>query len=655
MSVALSIGLSGLTANQSAIDITGQNISNAATPDYHRQVVDLADRTVGEPVGTGVRVRGIRQLADGLIDTAVAQNATETAGIGARLASLQQIQASLSPQQGSIQDQLSGFFNQLDQLSAQPGDPAQRRVTLGAASNLTGTLNSLSNDLSGMGKGLDDQMKALVGQINTLAPQVAQLNQSIQQATIQGISANDLKDQRSQLLGQLGQFMDLRVVPQDNGAVTVIAGGAPLIVGSLATALEFTTNSSGDAAVRLQGTQTDLEVSGGQLGAALQVRNGDLKGYQQQLDTLAQSLIRSLDGVNATGLGVGGPQALLVGHRAVNNANVPLALAGLAFPPTAGTLSVSVTDLATGQRTLKQVAVDPATQSLKGFAAAFNAAVGNAQAVVDPQTNTLRIIAQPGYGVDFAGRLPSAPQNSTLSGTATAALQGSYTGAKNDTYTFRMAGSGQVGVTPGLAINVRDGSGNLVTTLPIGQGYEPGSNLPAVNGVVVQMGAGTVNAGDQFQTAVVGQPDTAGVLTALGVNTLFSGSNATDIAVRPDLLSDPRQLATGLTGAQGDNGNLSRLSALQDKSLLGNGTQTFSQYYANMAGTLGGQVQSLTQQQSAKQALGQNLTAQQQSVSGVDNNEELLHLLQFQRGFQMSSEYLSVVNQTLDELANIIK
>jgi flagellar hook-associated protein FlgK len=52
--------------------------------------------------------------------------------------------------------------------------------------------------------------------------------------------------------------------------------------------------------------------------------------------------------------------------------------------------------------------------------------------------------------------------------------------------------------------------------------------------------------------------------------------------------------------------------------------------------------------------VGQRLLAERQSVSGVDPNEELVRLLQFQRAFQMSSRYLVVVNDTLDELLRLV-
>jgi flagellar hook-associated protein 1 FlgK len=267
----------------------------------------------------------------------------------------------------------------------------------------------------------------------------------------------------------------------------------------------------------------------------------------------------------------------------------------------------------------------------------------------------LRILAAPGYAFDFAGQVPTAPQIMNVTGTAVPQITGAYTGSANDTYTFRVVGSGTVGVTPNLALNVYDNKGTLLGAENIGQGYTAGTALGPINGVSVSLGAGTVNDGDSFGTQVVANADTAGILPALGLNTFFTGSSATNVQVNPALLNQPAQLAASRTGLPGDNTNLQRLLALGNQPLLANGTLTFNQAYANMAAGVGSQVQDLTRQQGALKAVGQQLSSQQQSLSGVDPNEQLIHLLQFQQAFQMSAKYVSTINTTMNELANIIQ
>ncbi|MCP6757080.1 hypothetical protein NL533_36180, partial [Klebsiella pneumoniae] len=77
---------------------------------------------------------------------------------------------------------------------------------------------------------------------------------------------------------------------------------------------------------------------------------------------------------------------------------------------------------------------------------------------------------------------------------------------------------------------VRNAANNVVATLNVGQGYTPGTTLTVANGITVSLGAGTTNAGT-FSVPVTSQPDTTGLLAALGVNGIFSGGDAGSIAV----------------------------------------------------------------------------------------------------------------------------
>ena len=87
--------------------------------------------------------------------------------------------------------------------------------------------------------------------------------------------------------------------------------------------------------------------------------------------------------------------------------------------------------------------------------------------------------------------------------------------------------------------------------------------------------------------------------------------------MQPGLLNSPQSFATSLTGQPGDSSNIQRLTQLNSANLLAGGTQTLQQYFASTVGNLGAQVQNLTQQQSAQQAVNQQLQTQQQGVSGV--------------------------------------
>ncbi len=654
----LNSGVSALNAAQTALSVIGNNLANSNTPGYHEQVVDLTEAMptqVGNLVlGSGVQVSDTRRIIDNPLETAITNQTFSLASTTAQLNTLQQVQTTLSPSSGSLGDDIETFFNDVQQLATQPADPTQRTVVVGDAQNITSEFNSLSSSLGQLQDGVDSQLSDTVTSVNSLAQQIAQLNGQIQAASVNGATPNDQLDQRDQLVNQLAQSLNVQVVPASFNQVNVLAGGVPLVVANQSNALQFSLDSSGQAQVTESNSSTPLTITGGQLGGLLAAQNQTLPQVQAQLNTLAGTFIAQVDNVQATGLGLSGPSTLLSGTRGVNSVTAPLDQAGLAFPPQAGTLYVSVTNQSTGARTLSAVNIDPSTQSLNDVAAALSA-VPNLQAVTNPQTGTLQVMAQPGFAFDFAGQPPTTPNTSGFTGSATPQVGGQYTGTGNDTYSFQVVGSGTVGVTPNLSLQVTDSSGQAIATLNVGQGYSPGTALTVANGITVQLASGTANNGDTFSTPVVAQPDTAGILTALGLGTFFSGSTAADIAVQPALVNNPDLLAASRNGDSGDNSNLNRLAALDNQPLLGNGTQTFSQAFDATIGTVATQVQQLTDQQTSQQALGQSLQTQQQSISGVDPNTELVNLMNFQQSFQMASEYIATVNSTLQSLFQVLQ
>lgn len=652
-----STGLSALSTSQRALDIVGQNIANAGTPGYHRQVPRLATRLPTEKenlsIGMGVQITTIDRLRSALLDAAVTQQQSELSDTTAQLKALRQIEGFLNGDEGSIHDRLEAFFNQLEQLSGNPDDATLRQGVLGGAVALTDQLNATAGQFEKIRTGLDAQIAGAVGEINPITQQIADLNAAIQRSEIRGVAANDLRDQRDQLVNELADRVGVRVIDQDQGQVTILLGGVALVLGNQASTLKSSVDDQGQAVVTLANSSEPIDISGGSVGGLLQIRNQSLPDFVSRLDAIAGELIGRLDAIHATGIGLGGPLTELSGQRAVRSTTAPLADAGLAIPAQAGSLFVSVTNLATGQRTMQAVAIDPETQSLADIASAISG-VGNIQAIADAQTGTLRIFAANGYAFDFAGRLVPSPDISGITGSTIPTIAGAYTGTKNDAFTFTVVGSGTVGVTPNLTLQVKNSAGTTIASLNIGQGYEAGTALQVADGVTVKLAAGAANNGDTFSSQVVADPDTAGILPALGLNSFFTGHDAGDIGIRDDLLANPALLAASQTGQPGDGSILRQMAAVRDLPVLADGTQTLSQSVSAMVGAVGQQVQALDQSQTNQNSLSQTLAAQQQSVSGVDPNEELVSMLQFQRSFQLASRYISAVNDSLADLFKII-
>jgi flagellar hook-associated protein 1 FlgK len=158
---------------------------------------------------------------------------------------------------------------------------------------------------------------------------------------------------------------------------------------------------------------------------------------------------------------------------------------------------------------------------------------------------------------------------------------------------------------------------------------------------------------DPFAAPTVAAPDAAGVLAGLGVGGLFQGSDATALAVRPEFLSDPNRLAASQTGRPGDATNLDRFAAVRTQPAVGG--RTLTEEFTDLAAEVGVQVRSLDDQQTAQAGLLQQLTAQEQGVVGVDVNEELVKLLDYQRMVEGASRFISVVNTALDSILDIVR
>src|SRR5262245_4762089 len=148
--LGLSTGLSALRVSQRALDTIGQNIANANTPGYHRQVINLSTRLPIEldnlSIGTGVQITDIRRLHNRLLENALTQHASDSGTTTAQLDTLRHLEALLATGDGSIHDNMEAFFSALEQLSTKPGDDTLRRVALGAGAALSDEFNYVSSE-----------------------------------------------------------------------------------------------------------------------------------------------------------------------------------------------------------------------------------------------------------------------------------------------------------------------------------------------------------------------------------------------------------------------------------------------------------------------------------------------------------------------------
>ncbi|MEZ6050627.1 MAG: flagellar hook-associated protein FlgK [Planctomycetaceae bacterium] len=653
---SLNSALSALRVSQRALQTIGNNIANASTPGYHRQRIELADRRPvilgGLSIGQGVDVSRIQRLRDDALERTLLRTTSDTERLSASLETLRQVESLFTPGTGTLHASLQDFFNQWELLAAQPQEGVRRQEVIQSAVAVVDGINSLSGSLTQLKSGLKEEIEAAVNEVNRLSESAAGLNREIQLAEARGVTPNDLYDQRDRVVTQLAELIGADLI--DAGATQGIrlAGGESIIT-TRAQSLSAAVGPNGHIELLVgEGTEPVL-LSDSRLAGLIDGYNGIVPDFESRLDHLTTNIVAAVNTIHASGLGATGDLTILGSTRSILPTNISLNEADTDFPIEAGELSIGLTNTTPGERTLHRLPIDPSVDSLEDLASALDGLDGLA-AQVDTQSGRLAISAESGWTFDLTGGLPSHAAVDTATGTSLPEVSGQYLGDVNDEWTLTVTGSGTVGQDDDIAIEVRDSAGSLLATLPVGQGYAPGDVLAVAEGVSLRVPVGTLNDGDTFRLPVIADPDTSGALAALGVNDLFTGTRPGTLGVNRALLEDSSRLSVSQSGAAGDGRIATRMAALTEQSGL-NGNTSFSEYLARASGDAGVFVSHAEDDLAAMTQLSEQLTAERESVSGVNPDEELVHMLEFQRMFQTAARFLSSVNETLDEVLGLVR
>jgi flagellar hook-associated protein 1 len=337
LSASLAIALSGLNADQGAMEATTNNVANVNTPGYSREVPDLvaSDPIVEPPLtfGTGVTLQSIQSIRDPILENQIQQETQTQGQLNALVSALSQAQVSFTSNSGDIGTAISNFFDSVNQLATSPTDLSLRQGVLTAADNLATAFNNTANNLSSQQSSLNSNVVATVGQINQLTSQIAELNTEVSRLENSGQSAGTFIDQRQQAIDQLSSLVDVSVIQSNNTLTLTTANGTALVSGQQSFQLSTEPDSSGMQQIFSQGTNITSTIVSGQLGGELQARDQQIPAIQSQLDTLASDLANSINSVQTAGYDLNGN----VGTDLFNP------------PPASGTgaaasLSVAITD-----------------------------------------------------------------------------------------------------------------------------------------------------------------------------------------------------------------------------------------------------------------------------------------------------------------------
>lgn len=656
MSSDLQIGLSGILTAQRAMLVTSHNISNANTKGYTKQSSVLAARnptiTTAGTLGQGVELVKIIRHKDDYLNSRLRDISSSIGSASIKSQYLKELETVFNEtSDSSLNNALSSFFKGINDLSQYPEDISIRSTFLENANTLTDTFRRIVNELDQMKTFIKQSIENKLSDVNTISSNIANINKQIASLKTKGIESNDLLDKREALLHDLSKLTHITVNTQNNGMVDVMTPGGSLVSGTNVKSLTFDIDTSGTLSITDSEKMSKFTFKTGEIKALQDFYNTTIANYDKKLDNLASGIIKDVNRIHGEGVGLSGGFTSIKSINSVSSATAVLNTAGLTITPSTGDIYITVINTSTGAVTKNKISVNVATNSLTDVKNAINGTVsgtaGNITASI--ADNKLQIGAATGYKFNFSYALD--PNPGTM-GTSTASVSGVYSGQSNDTYTFTALGSGTIGTTSGLQVEVKNSGGTVVATLDVGSTYTAGNTLNVANGVTLSLSSGTITTGDTFSLDVISDSDTTNLLASLGINTFFSGTDASNIAVSTDVSNDVSLIAAS-TGEVGNNTNALRLAALQDDTSAINNT-TFADYLHQIASSLGEEASNAYKSEESYDVIETSLQNRRDEISGVSVDEELVNLIRYQQAYQASSKYISIVNGLMDRLLSTL-
>ena len=306
LTATLSTATQALFAQELELQVTNNNIANVNTAGYTREVVNLSEvdptQSGNLSIGNGVNVEGIQSVQDELLTGRIQQQTSQQSSANAQVSALDEIQTLFPSTGSSVGGSLSSFFTSLTALSTDPANVADRQTVLSSAQTLVQQFNSVASGLSAADTTLDTTVGSDVAQINQLATRAASLNQEVVQQKATGQNTGTLSDQLDQVELQLAGLTNISVVHGNEGDSISTGNGTPLVLNSQSYALQTTTGADGHLQVLdANGNNITSDITSGDLGGTIAVRDTQIPALENSLDTLANQFATSFNTAQTQG------------------------------------------------------------------------------------------------------------------------------------------------------------------------------------------------------------------------------------------------------------------------------------------------------------------------------------------------------------------
>lgn len=621
----MNTSLTGMLAFQRALEVTSNNIANANTPGYSRQVADFSAR-IGSGsgagyIGGGTQITQVRRVFDQM---QVNQLRTSTTGF-ARFNTLDnlasRIDTFLADSDSGLNSGLQAYFNAVQDLTDNPSSLPTRQALIGEAQGLASRFQSLDARLGELEAEVNDRLELAVADINRLAGGIADLNDKIALANNNSSPPNDLLDQRDRLVTELSEQVSVSTTLQDDGTMSVFIGsGQSLVLGADARQLgvggsEFDMTRM---TVSYQGasgsTPLDTASTGGNLGGLLEFRSRMLDPTRQSLGQTATALAASLNEQHRSGMDLRGN---LGGDLFSVAPPTVLPSSDNTGTPTA---AVAVSDV--GQLTGSDYVLefDGAAYSLTRVDTGAVIPLSGTGTTADPFVGD-------GLSIDVSGGAPAAGDRMLIRSTQDAAA--SMQSILSDPQALALAAPTRASASLGNIGNANVSAATVV---------DPTDPALLTSAVIEFTGPATysINGAGSF-AYTDGNP-----ITINGSSVTISGNPS---------VGDQFSIEANY-GASGDNSNGLLLSNLQSVGVLEGGTISINDNYGQLVSSVGAMTNQIKAGKDAQAVVRTNAEAAVSSTSAVNLDEEAANLIKYQQAYQAVAQVVSVASTLFDSLLN---
>jgi len=627
----VNVGYSGLLTAQNQLLTTSHNISNANTPGFSRQQVILNTNTPQSSgagfIGAGVHSTTVQRIYSEFLVSQSLQVQTKSQLLDSNYAQIKQLDNMFGDATSGLSPTLQNFFSSIQDVATNPSVIPSRQAMLSNAETLVARFHSMDQRMSQISEGINTQITSSVVQINSIAEQLAEINKQIiwAEGSAGGQPANDMLDQRDELINQLNKIINTDTVRQNDGTVNVYIGtGQALVVGAQTLSLQAikSPDNPGNLTVALiNGNSTiqlpESQITGGILGGIMSFRSETLDNAKNALGRIAITLAQTFNEQHQLGMDLNGDMGedffTLPAPRVISATTNNLASDITAGISDYGALTTSdyqfsydgtnyiLTRLSDNTSVSTAIAPSGALPlTLDGISVTAATILTNERFRIQPTINGAKDIA---VSIADTTKIAAAGPNRTsaaLTNTGTGTISaGTVNPLPLDpnlqqplTITF---------LAPGLYDVTGTGTGLPATN----QAYTAGADI-SFNGYTFQI-SGNPAAGDVFTVA----PNNNG---------------------------------------SADNRNALLLGVLQTQNTLGNSTASYQSAYGQLVSQIGNKTRELEVTSKAQANLLAQTEKSIQSVSGVNLDEEAANLLRFQQAYQAASKIIEMSNTLFDSI-----